>query len=115
MRFLGLIVAFSVLTPTLNCNLALATDEKVVDSEAMTALIVKAEQAQPKDQCFLYAKLVHEMTELAGRQLNAGDGDHASATLKMVQHYADKIHTGLSETSLDTKSSHRLSGFGGAS
>ena len=95
MRFLGLIVAFSVLTPTLNCNLALATDEKVVDSEAMTALIVKAEQAQPKDQCFRYAELVHEMTELAGQQLNARDGNHASATLKRVQHYAEKIHTGL--------------------
>jgi hypothetical protein len=108
MRFLGLIVAFSVLTPTLNCNLALATDEKVVDSEAMTALIVKAEQAQPKDQCFLYAKLVHEMTELAGRQLNAGDGDHASATLKMVQHYADKIHVNLSIDGRKLKNAEQL-------
>jgi hypothetical protein len=69
----------------------------------MTALIVKAEQAQPKDQCFLYAELVHEMTELAGQQLNAGDGDHASATLKMVQDYAEKIHTGLCRTALKSR------------
>jgi hypothetical protein len=108
MRFSAVILAFSVLTPTLNCNHALATDERVVDSEAMTALIAKAEQAQPKDQCFLYAKLVHEMTELAGRQLNAGDGDHASATLGMVQHYADKIHTGLSMDGKKMKDAEQL-------
>jgi hypothetical protein len=74
----------------------------------MAALIVKAEQAQPKDQCFLYAELVHDMTELAGQQLNAGDGDHASATLKMVQHYAEKIHSGLAADAKKMKNAEQL-------
>ena len=82
MRLSAAILAVSTLASIVNCNRALATDERMFDSQAMTALIAKAEQAQPKDQCFLYAELVHEMTELAGQQLNAGDGDHASATLR---------------------------------
>ena len=92
----------------MNCNSALAADERMVDSQAMAALIVKADQAQPKDQCFLYAQVVHEMTELAGQQLNIGDEDHASATLKMVQHYAEKIHTGLSANDKKIKNAEQL-------
>jgi hypothetical protein len=86
----------------------LGVRERMVDSQAMAALIVKAEQAQPKDQCFLYAELVHETSELAGQELNAGDGDHASATLKMMQHYADKIHADLSADSRKMKNTEEL-------
>jgi hypothetical protein len=103
MRFSTAILAVSTLASIVNCNRALASGERMIDSQAMAALIVKAEQAQPKDQCFLYAELVHEMSELAGQQLNAGDGDHASATLKTMQHYADKIHAGLSVDSRKMK------------
>jgi hypothetical protein len=108
MRCSAAILAVYTLTLIVNCNRALATDERMVDSQAMTALIVKAEQAQPKDKCFLYAELVHEMTELAGQQLNAGDEDHASATLKMVQDYAEKIHTGLSADGKKMKNAEQL-------
>ena len=108
MRFSTAILAVYTLASMANCNCALATDERMADSHAMTALIVKAEQAQPKDKCFLYAELVHEMTELAGRQLNAGDGDRASATLKMVQDYAEKIHTGLSGDGKKMKNAEQL-------
>ena len=48
------------------------------------------------------------MTELAGQQLNAGDGNHASATLKMVQHYAEKIHTGISADTKKMKNAEQL-------
>jgi hypothetical protein len=33
---------------------------------ALTALETKADQAQPRDRCFLYAELVSRMTDLAG-------------------------------------------------
>jgi hypothetical protein len=108
MRFSTAILAVSTLASIVNCNRALASGERMIDSQAMAALIVKAEQAQPKDQCFLYAELVHEMSELAGQQLNAGDGDHASATLKTMQHYADKIHAGLSVDSRKMKNAEEL-------
>ncbi len=108
MRFSTAVLAVSTLASIVNCNRALASGDRKVDSQVMAALIVKAEQAQPKDQCFLYAELVREMSELAGRQLNAGDGDHASATLKTMQHYADKIHAGLSVDSRKTKNAEEL-------
>jgi hypothetical protein len=108
MRCSAVVLAVCTLASILNSNPALASDERMFDSQAMAALIVKAEQAQPKDQCFLYAELVHEMSELAGQQLNAGDGDHASATLKTMQHYADKIHAGLSVDSRKMKNAEEL-------
>jgi hypothetical protein len=40
---------------------------------AVTALQAKADQAQPRDRCFLYAELVSQLTDLAGRQFNSGD------------------------------------------
>jgi hypothetical protein len=39
------------------------------------------------------------MTELAGQQFNSGDSEHALETLKLVQRYADKIHTGVVDDS----------------
>jgi hypothetical protein len=62
---------------------------------ALAALQVKADHAQPRDRCFLYATLVNRMTDLAGHQLNSGDSGQASETLKLVQQYAEKIHMGV--------------------
>jgi hypothetical protein len=73
----------------------------------MTALMMRADQALPKDQCFLYAELVHQMTELAGQQLTAGDA-RASETLKLVQKYAEKIHMGVAEDGKKVKNAEQL-------
>jgi hypothetical protein len=64
------------------------------NATALAALVAKADQAQPGDRCFLYAKLVSRMTELAGQQFNTGESVRASETLKLVQQYAEKIHMG---------------------
>jgi hypothetical protein len=74
----------------------------------MAALMVKAEQAQPKEQCFLYAELVHQMTELAGQQYSSGDGDRASETLRLVQKYAEKIHMGVAQDGKKLKNAEEL-------
>ena len=71
MRFVATIIVFA-LAFSLSCARALAIDERVPDPQAMAALIAKADQAGPKEQCFLYAELVHQMTELAGQQLSSG-------------------------------------------
>jgi hypothetical protein len=70
---------------------------------AIAALQTKAEQAEPRDRCFLYAKLVSQMTDLAGQQLHSGDSDRASATLRLVAHYAEKIHMGVPDDSRKLK------------
>jgi len=66
---------------------------------ALAALQVKADHAQPRDRCFLYATLVSRMTDLAGNQFNSGDSGQASETLKAVQQYAEKIHTDVVDDS----------------
>src|SRR3984957_9596485 len=107
MRFVATIIVFA-LGFSLSCARALAIDEKVPDAQAMAALIAKADQAGPKEQCFLYAELVHQMTELAGQQLSSGDGDHASATLRLVQRYTEKIHMGGAEDGKKLKNAEQL-------
>jgi hypothetical protein len=87
---------------------ALALDEKLPDAQALQALQTRASQAEPKEQCFLYAELVHDMTELAGKQLSAGDVERASDTLRAVQQYAAKIHMGVANDSKKLKNAEIL-------
>ena len=67
-------------------------DEKQPDAQSIAALQLKASLAQPKEQCFLYAELVHEMIEYSSAQYAAGEIDKAADTLKNVNVFAQKIH-----------------------
>jgi hypothetical protein len=108
MRFVATALAVTTLTFGLSCVRAFAIDERMLDQQAMAALMARADQAQPKEQCFLYAELVHQMTELAGQQYSSGDGDHASATLRLVQKYAQKIHMGVADDAKKMKNAEQL-------
>jgi hypothetical protein len=108
MRFAATTLAACFLPLTLCCARAFAVDERIPDANTMAALVARADQAQPKEQCFLYAELVHQMTELAGQQLNSGDEDHGSATLRMVQKYAEKIHMGVADDGKKLKNAEQL-------
>jgi len=98
MRFVRLLVAFALLPGPL--ALAANPDDRVLDATHIAALESKALLATPKEQCFIYAELVHSMTEIAGQQMQSGDMERASATLKAAKSYAEKIHMGLAD---DTK------------
>jgi hypothetical protein len=108
MRFVATTLVLSAVTFSLTCARAYAVDERMMDPQAMAALMIKADSALPKEQCFLYAELVHQMTELAGQQITAGEGDHASETLKLVQKYAEKIHMGVAEDGKKMKNAEQL-------
>jgi hypothetical protein len=108
MRFVATTLVLSAITFNLTCARAYAVDERMMDPQAMAALMIKADSALPKEQCFLYAELVHQMTELAGQQITAGEEDHASATLKLVQKYAEKIHMGVAEDGKKMKNAEQL-------
>jgi hypothetical protein len=96
MRFLATAVVIS----TLSLTCAYASASRLDDSPtALAALQAKADQAQPRDRCFLYAELVSQMTDLAGQQFNSGDSGQASETLRLVQRYAEKIHMGVADNS----------------
>jgi hypothetical protein len=89
LRFAATAVVISTLSLTSVIASASALDD---NPAALAALQVKADHAQPKDRCFLYATLVSRMTDLAGHQLNSGDSGQASETLKLLQQDAEKIN-----------------------
>ena len=108
--------------PALVLLLAIPTaraSDTILDSNGIAQLEARAAQANPREQCFLYAELVHSMTELAGKQMLDGDIEHASQTLKRVEQYAHLIHMGLARDTkrlkntemLMHKTTYRLSGY----
>lgn len=83
-------------------------DSKPPDPQSIAALELKASQAQPKEQCFLYAELVHEMIEYSSAQYAAGDVDKAADTLKHVNAFAKKIHMAMADNEKRLKNAQIL-------
>lgn len=74
---------------------AFSSDNKIPDEDRLDALEAKANLAQPREQCFLYAELVQQMTELSARQYAAGNVAKADGLLKKIQQFSEKIHLSL--------------------
>jgi hypothetical protein len=87
---------------------AASIDETLPDAAALSQLEIRAQQANPRDQCFLYTELVHTMTEIAGKQMLDGDIEQASATLKKVNQYAQLIHMDLASNTKRLKNAEML-------
>jgi hypothetical protein len=87
---------------------ASSLDDKVFDQQSIDALEMKASTAQPREQCFLYAELVHQMTEFSLRQYAAGDVDKATGMLKQIQLLTHKIHMSVSEDNKRLKNAEIL-------
>ena len=98
-------VAISATSLTCVCASASSLDQR---PGALATLQAKANQAQPRDRCYLYAELVSQMTDLAGHQLSSGDSGQASETLKLVQLYAEKIQIGVADDSKKLKDAELL-------
>ena len=87
---------------------AATMDDKIPDQQTMDALELRASQAQPREQCFLYAELVHDMIEVSLRQYAAGDAEKATGLLKRAQELTHKIHLALSEDNKRLKNAEIL-------
>jgi hypothetical protein len=74
----------------------------------LDALREKADKAQPRDKCFLYARLISQMTDLADNQLNSGDSGEAMETLNAMRRYAGEIHVDVSADAKNLKSAELL-------
>jgi hypothetical protein len=68
-------------------------DDRVPDAREVADLQAKAAAASPNEQPYIYAELVHSMTEIATAQFQAGDQEKAS--LRAAQGYAQKIQMNL--------------------
>jgi hypothetical protein len=92
MRFVAVLAA--VLLPA-SLAWAHGMDDRVPDARELADLEAKAAVASPDQQPFLYAQLVHSMTEIATAQFQSGDTRLASESLKSAQTYAAKIQMSL--------------------
>lgn len=95
---------------TVCCQPCLASgfDDKTMDQQSIDALQAKILQAQPREQCFLYAQLLHEMTELSLHQYSAGESEKAGGLLKQVQNLAHKIHLSMADDNKKLKDTQIL-------
>jgi hypothetical protein len=87
---------------------AYSPDEKIPDQDSISALQTKASQAQPKEQCFLYAELIHQMTEFSLREYAAGNVDKASDLLKQIQLLAHRVHLSVADDNKRLKNAEIL-------
>lgn len=108
MRAVVPVVAFLALNLSVTSVCAASGDNKPPDPGAIAALEARANQAQPREQAFLYAELVQQMTELSIRRYAAGDFIAATNLLKQVQRIAQKIHLSLSDNDKRLKNTEIL-------
>jgi hypothetical protein len=85
-----------------------ASSSSQSSTDALAQLEQRASQASPREQCFLYAQIVHTMTEQAGQQIANGDTEQAAATLQQVNHYARLIHLNLAHDAKRLKDAEEL-------
>lgn len=76
---------------------ASSPDDKLIDQQTIAALEARIPGAQPREQCFLYAELIHQMTEFSMKQYAAGDTDKATDLLKQIQNLTSKLHLTMAE------------------
>jgi len=87
---------------------AASIDDKIPDQQTINALELRASQAQPREQCFLYAELVHDMIEVSLRQYAAGDAENATGLLNRARELTHKIHLALSDDNKRLKNAQIL-------
>ncbi|MGA2752395.1 MAG: hypothetical protein ABSE53_01410 [Terracidiphilus sp.] len=97
MRTVVPIAVFLTLSLNVGYTHAAASDSSLPDQQTIDALEARANQAQPREQCFLYAQLVQQMTELSIRQYQAGNVSRAAGLLQQIQRIAKKIHLKVSD------------------
>ena len=70
---------------------ASSPDEAALDSLALIQMEQRVELADQREQCYLYAEVLHGLTELAGRQIASNQFDEATATIRQMDLVANKL------------------------
>jgi hypothetical protein len=86
-RYIPLVLIVALYSPAYGATF----DKQAPDEQTISALELRAAQAQPREQCFLYAQLVHEMIEFSAQQYAAGEGDKASGWMKKALEFTHKL------------------------
>jgi hypothetical protein len=97
MRTLVPIAVFLAFSLNISYACAASSDSSQPDQQTLEALEARANQAQPREQCFLYSQLVQQMTELSISQYQAGNVSRATGLLQHIQMIAKKIHLSVTD------------------
>jgi len=62
-----------------------------MDAISLSQLENRANLADPREKCFLYAQVLVGLTELEGRQIAAGEDEQAQATMQRMDEVAAKV------------------------
>ena len=89
-------------------SLASGPDETQLDAATLMQMEQRAEAAQPRDQCFLFTEVLHGLTELAGREIAAGDESDATTTLQRIDAVAAKVEKASSDNPKRLKNAELL-------
>ncbi|HTJ30183.1 MAG TPA: hypothetical protein VL346_06770 [Acidobacteriaceae bacterium] len=87
---------------------AASFDGKHPDAQSIAALEAKAGLASPREQCLLYAELVHQMIEYSSDQYAAGQNQKSAEMLKRVGAFAEKIHLTVADNEKRLKTAQIL-------
>jgi hypothetical protein len=63
-----------------------------MDAPALVQMEARANLANPREKCYLYAEVLAGLTELEGRQIAAGENEQAHSTMQHMNDVAGKIH-----------------------
>jgi hypothetical protein len=64
----------------------------VADAGLLVQMEMRANNANPREKCYLYAEVLAGLTELEGQQIAAGEVEQAHATMQRMDDVAGKIH-----------------------
>lgn len=66
-------------------------DDHLLDQRGIDDLKARALQADSRDQSFLFAQIVHQLTELSAQKYAEGDTESAIAALRQIPEFASKM------------------------
>jgi hypothetical protein len=105
---LACIGLLSTLCITVPSHAATSNEQVIPTPDVIAQLELRASQANPREQCFLYTQLVHTMTQKAGKEISDGDTEAAAATLKRINEYAHLIQLNLAHNAKHLKDAEEL-------
>jgi len=88
--------------------MASGPDDNLLDPAALSHLEQQAEKAQPREQCILYTQVLHNLTEVAGKQLEDGQEEQAASTLQHIEAVTKKMEQVLLKDAKQLKNAELL-------
>ena len=102
-------VRFAIAVSLLCCpSVLFATDTTPANTVDLQVQADKAQHAHLRDQCYLYAQLVRSATELANRELAAGNSEASALALRSVENYAGALDAAVASDAKKLKDAEIL-------